>query len=168
MELWDACDQSGQKLGYDLVRGEPLPAGVYHVVAEIAVRHSDGSILLTRRDLSKPNYPGCWEMGAGGSVLKGEGWLEGALRELREETGIMADTLEPLFVTQGERTHCVYAGYLCRYGGPKDAITLQPGETIGYRWLTSEELLAFSRDPSFVNSHRTRWYDFMRGAAEGI
>ena len=164
MELWDACDINGKKLGYDLVRGEPVPDGVYHVVAEVAVRHADGSVLLTQRDLSKPNYPGDWELGAGGSVLRGEGWLAGAKRELLEETGIGAETLTPLFVTSGEKTHCVYAGYVCEYDGPKDAIVLQPGETIGYRWLTPAELREFSQKPEFVGSHRVRWHAFIHEA----
>jgi len=34
-ELWDAYDREGNRLGFDLVRGEPLPEGVWHMVAEI-------------------------------------------------------------------------------------------------------------------------------------
>ena len=40
----------------------------------------DACVLLMQRDWSKPMYPGCWESGAGGSVLKGESFLEGARR----------------------------------------------------------------------------------------
>lgn len=161
MELWDACNEKGEKLGFDLVRGEPVPAGCYHVVAEIAVVHADGSVLITQRDHQKATYPGYWELGAGGSVIKGEGWLEGAMRELREETGIRAEALEPFFVTHNPNNHCIYAGYLCRYDGPKDGVVLQPGETIAYRWLTPEALRAFADQPEFVNSHRARWQDFL-------
>ena len=161
MELWDAYDRDGHKLGYDLTRGEPVPAGAYHVVAEVAVRHADGSVLLTQRDWRKPNFPGCWELGAGGSVLKGEDWLDGAKRELREETGIVADHLTPLFVTVREESRGLYAGYLCEYDGPKDAVQLQEGETIGYRWLTPEELREFSQSPEFVSIQRVRWRDFI-------
>ena len=32
-ELWDAYDRDGNPLGFDLVRGEPLPEGAYHLVA---------------------------------------------------------------------------------------------------------------------------------------
>lgn len=28
-ELWDAYDKEGTPLGFDLVRGEPVPEGVY-------------------------------------------------------------------------------------------------------------------------------------------
>ena len=60
VELWDAYDALGAKLNCSLVREEPLPANCLHVVATIAVRHHDGTWLLTRRDLNKPSYPGCW------------------------------------------------------------------------------------------------------------
>ena len=30
MEIWDARDRDGKLLGVDLVRGEPVPAGMYH------------------------------------------------------------------------------------------------------------------------------------------
>ncbi|MBQ9196405.1 MAG: NUDIX domain-containing protein [Clostridia bacterium] len=164
MELWDACDINGRRLGYDLVRGEPVPQGVYHAVAEVAVRHADGSVLLTQRDFSKPTYPGCWELGAGGSILKGEAWLDGAKRELFEETGLRAERLTPLFVTSGEWSRCIYAAYLFEYDGPKDAIVLQEGETIGYRWLTPAELRDFAQRPEFVSSHRVRWHAFIQEA----
>ena len=164
MELWDACDAGGAKLGYDLVRGEAIPAGCYHAVAEIAVLHADGSVLVTRRDERKPLYPGFWELGAGGSVLKGETWEQGALRELREETGIRAERLEPLFVLSRADNHCIYAGYLCRYDGPKDAVILQEGETVDYRWLRPGELADFLKRDDFVTTHRTRWAAFLRQA----
>ena len=45
-------------------------------------------MLVTQRDYNKPNYPGLFESGAAGSILKGETFLVGAIRELREETGI--------------------------------------------------------------------------------
>ena len=44
---------------------------------------------MTLRDKAKPVYPNCWE-NTGGAVLAGETSLEGALRELREETGLAA------------------------------------------------------------------------------
>ena len=69
-----------------LVRGEEIPEGCFHAVAKVFVVHEDGSVLLMRRHLEKPAYPGCWECGAGGAVLKGEHFSLAARRELLEET----------------------------------------------------------------------------------
>ena len=42
-ELWDAYTREGEKTGEILVRDEPIPAGRYHLVSEVLVRHTDGS-----------------------------------------------------------------------------------------------------------------------------
>ena len=84
MEYWDAYDGEFRRMeGVSLVRGEDIPAGVYHLVCDVLVRHTDGSYLLTRRDPRK-HYGGLWEATAGGSALRGETPLDCARRELRE------------------------------------------------------------------------------------
>lgn len=163
MELWDTYDALGHVTGGVIRRGEPIPAGVYHVVAEIAVRHADGSVLVTQRDWNKPIFPGRWEMGAGGSVIRGETPLAGARRELWEETGLVADPLVPIFWAVNPKSGGIYAGYQGMYSGPKDAVRLQEGETIDYRWLSPRELLDFVQAPEFIVSHRLRWRVFLHG-----
>ena len=47
MELWDAYDESFNKIdGMTLIRGEEIPDGVFHLVSEIIVKHTDGTYLL--------------------------------------------------------------------------------------------------------------------------
>ena len=139
MELWDAYDREGNPTGGTLVRGEPIPEGVYHLVACVLVKHVDGDYLLMKRDLSKQGYPGMYEASIGGSVLKGETLLEGAKRELFEETGIVAQTLTPYYAARGP--HTLYGAFLCETDWPKDRIALQPGETMDYLWVSREEAI---------------------------
>lgn len=139
MEIWDAYNPDGTLAGVDLIRGEEIPKGLRHGVAEIFVMHEDGTILLMQRDWNKEGYPGYWECSAGGSILKGESFLEGAKRELWEETGIRADELEMIYCSVSEET--IYHGYFCRTDIPKDSVILQEGETIAYRWVTKDEFM---------------------------
>ena len=143
MELWDAYNSNFEKIeGLTLIREEQnkIPDGVYHLVCEILVRHVDGTYLLMKRDPTKPLYPYMWEAGAGGSALQGESAVEGALRELREETGIVAETLEQLNWSLGGS--CIHCRFLCVTNCAKDSIKLQKGETCDYSWVTAQELLA--------------------------
>lgn len=154
-ELWDACYADGTLAGCDLIRGEKIPDGLRHFAAEVFVRHRDGDILLMRRDLGKTNYPGLWESGAGGSVLKGERPIEGAGRELLEETGIIAgDGLENIYHIVTDTT--IYEGYLCVTDIPKDHIKLQKGETMDYRWVDKQEFLEIFYSDRFVDLLRER------------
>ena len=95
-ELWDAYDSTFHKIEtMTLLRGEPLPDGIYHLVCDIIVKHIDGNYLLMQRDHRKP-YGGMWELTAGGSALQGEAPLDCARRELQEETGVTAVTLKEI------------------------------------------------------------------------
>lgn len=143
MEIWDGYNADKTLAGVDLIRGEDIPSGLYHMVVEIIVRHTDGTFLLMQRDYNKIGHAGEWEIGAGGSVLKGETPEEGAARELHEETGVAAEKL----ILLAERTETRKSGfgvhyftYLCETGMDKDAVTLQEGETIDFRWVERSEI----------------------------
>ena len=102
MELWDAYTRDGVKTGEILVRDEPIPAGRYHLVCEVLVRHVDGSYLCMIRSRQKPNYPLYPECTAGGSALMGDDPLCCIRRELFEQHGGFREDY-----THGEDTHWV-------------------------------------------------------------
>ena len=143
-ERWDLYDKDFKKIeGAVMQRGEPIPAGRFHLVGNVLVRHADGSYLLMLRDRNK-KHGGMWEASAGGSALAGETALQCAVRELEEESGIVCPDLKDLGVTVSEKNRTIYVEYLGVYGGPKDTIKLQQGETTAYKWVSRDELLAMS------------------------
>lgn len=92
------------------------------VGASVIVEDSEGRILL---QLRSDNH--CWGY-AGGSVELDEAVEDAAKRELFEETGLIANTLELFGVFSGKDTHYIYPNgdevsnvdivYLCRdYSG---------------------------------------------------
>ena len=146
MEIWDAYDKNLKKIeGMTLIRGEKIPEGVYHLVCDVIVRHTDGEYLLMQRD-SRKHYGGMWEATAGGSALQGEKPLDCAIRELREETGIRAEYLEEVGRVRAAGRNAIYCEFLCITDCKKDSIILQEGETFAYKWVTQDELLSMKRD----------------------
>ncbi len=140
MERWDAYLSDGTKAGCDLVRGGENPKHYYHLVAEVLVRHKDGTYLVMTRDPEKKNHGGMLEASAGGAVRKGETSETGARRELFEETGIRAETLT-LFRRWSEPWYpLLFDYYLTETDAPKGSVTLQEGETVAYAWVTEAEL----------------------------
>lgn len=86
-ELWDVYDEDRNLTGRLHRRGEPLPPGEYHLAVHVWLRNSRGEYLLTKRSPNK-GFPNLWEC-TGGSALAGDDSLAAALREAREETGLL-------------------------------------------------------------------------------
>ena len=146
MEKWDAYDRHLNKIdNLTLIRGDVIPEGVFHLVCDIIVKHTDGTYLLMQRDHMK-HLGGMWEATAGGSALQGEDPITCAIRELKEETGITTDKLTEVgrVLHYGHQTY--YVEYLCNTDVVKESIILQEGETSAFKWVTGDELRKMSRD----------------------
>ena len=87
-----------------------------------------------------------WELTAGGSALANETPIECAVRELREETGIESSNLKEIrrIVHDGHRS--LYVEYLCITDWDKNAVILQKGETVDYKWVDKNTLLEIGMD----------------------
>ena len=159
-EIWDAYHPDGTLAGRDLVRGEPIPSDLRHLVSEILVRHTDGDYLLMQRDPRKPNYGGYFEATAGGSALKGEDAYRCAQRELREETGIDAGTLTSIgrFVSH----NTIYETFLCVTDCDKNSVKLQKGETVSYKWVSEAEFIAFVNSDSMIDVQFRRYKPYLK------
>ena len=159
MELWDGYFRDGMLAGVDLVRGEPIPEGLYHLVCEILVRHVDGDFLLMQRDFRKPNWGGYYEATAGGSALKGEDKLSCAIRELWEETGIEACSLPAIGCYTSHET--IYHNFLCITDCDKASVTLQKGETVSYRWVSEQAFIAFVNSNEIIDVQKLHYHAFL-------
>lgn len=146
MEIWDAYKQDFSKIeNMALIRGEKIPDGVFHLVCDVIVRHTDGDYLLMQRD-SRKHYGGMWEATAGGSALQGETPVACAVRELQEETGIRAENLTEVGRVSDVNHHTHYVEFLCVTDCDKNRITMQEGETAAYKWVSKDELISMKKD----------------------
>ena len=145
-ELWDAYDRSFNRIeGLVIERGQVIPEGVFHLVCDVAVRHTDGTYLLMQRAYSK-HLGGMWELSAGGSALQGEEAYDCAVRELWEETGVKAVEMIEIGRSVNDDNHSLYVEFLAITDCPKDAVRMNEGETIGFRWVSETELSAMREE----------------------
>lgn len=166
-EIWDLFDRGGNRTGETFVRGfgnfRNIPEGRYHLVVDLLVIHTDGTFLLTKRSETKDVYPGYWEASAGGSAVSGEEPLQAAERELYEETGLRADSLELVGVSFRENSHGLYYSYLAKVSGDKDRIVLQDGETTDYKWVDRTGFLSYVDSAEAMTAHNLRYESYING-----
>ena len=124
----------------------PRPA----VTADIVVLKKNDenySVLLIER--KHDPFEGSWAL-PGGFLNMDETLEEAALRELEEETGILA-TGEELILVGSETTRDTFVDhYLLRRDLPLSEVRLQPGETADAKWVSLAELDAKIADLSLA------------------
>lgn len=93
MELLDVVDEygcpTGQKIGRSIAHSE----GIRHRTAHVwIVRRTDEGteVLLQKRSMNKDSFPGRYDTSSAGHIQAGAEPKESAIRELREELGIIA------------------------------------------------------------------------------
>ncbi|KQB77613.1 NUDIX hydrolase [Clostridium butyricum] len=160
MEIWGGYFRDGTRANIDLVRGDILPDGLYHMVCEVLVQHKDGDYLLMRRDISKSNYGGYYEATAGGSALKGEDKMACVKRELLEETGVVSENFKELGRFIYDDYKCIFYTFLCTTDCDKTSIALQNGETMSYKWVNETDFISFVNSKEIIEIQKNRYLNY--------
>lgn len=137
MEIFDAYDEHGNDLGFELIRGDSIPAGVYHKIVQIYTLDEMNRILITKRHPLK-HFGYYWEITAG-SVIKGEDEINAAVRELFEETGIQIETSNLHLVQRYLGQNAIWYTYIHKVNMIDHKIQLAENETIDFRFITIDE-----------------------------
>lgn len=144
MEQWDLYTKDRTLTGETHLRGAPLPEGRYHLVVHIWIQNSSGQFLISQRSASRPTFPLMWEC-VGGSVVKGEDSLTGALREVKEEVGLSLPPEAGRLVhseVREEGFHDILDVWLFHYDGPLALENATTDEVAQCRWLDKSGIQA--------------------------
>jgi len=127
------------------MRAKRLP----HRSTYILVFNSQGQLYVQKRTLTKDLFPGYYDTAAGGVVLAGESYEEGARRELEEEMGIRDVPLSWLFdFFYSDDLTRVWGGvFSCAYDG---RIVLQPEEIESGAFLRISDILRRAQTEPFT------------------
>ena len=88
----DIYNEKNEALNLIKMRSEAHKQGLWHRSSHIWVYNDHSEILLQLRSSSKVIFPDKWDVSAAGHIGTGEKPLESALRELKEEIGITANS----------------------------------------------------------------------------
>ena len=149
-ELWDLYDAQGQRTGRTMIRGEDVPAGLYHLAVHIWPRNSRGEYLIQRRAPGVQWKPNLWAV-TGGSAISGEDAVTAARRELREEIGYDASEAEMEQVACLRRTNSFCAVYSLLIDWPVEQFVLQSEEVSAVQWCDSARLTRMVAENALYN-----------------
>jgi 8-oxo-dGTP pyrophosphatase MutT (NUDIX family) len=143
-EYVDLLDKQRNFTGKTHKRNDPFPNNTLRLIVVAWVVNSNGYFLITKRALNNNWYPGIWEV-PGGSVLAGEDSLTAAIREVKEETGLL---LRPenaeLFCSYqdgpGKYNTAFFDHWLFIQDFNLADVKFQEGETMDARIATWEEI----------------------------
>lgn len=158
MEIWDLYTRCREKTGKDHIRGNPIPNGYYHLVVHVWIRNSKGEYLISQRAADRPTFPLMWEC-VGGSVLKGESSIEGAIREVKEEVGteLSADKGTKVFsrvrdVIDKKQFQDILDVWLFEYNGEVQLKNATANEVADCRWMSVDEIRQLYDAGKFVHT----------------
>ena len=162
-ELFEALDENGEFAGEIVGRDEAHKTGVRHRAVVLYLVNSKKQVLLQRRSLSKKKWPGYWDVTSGGHVDAGELGLFSAIRELKEELGIVVKPQDVRYVCcrlTNHKQEGMLDNHVNEYFvafkdiGIKD-IKLQKGEVEEVKWIDFKVFkdMVKNRDSSLT----TKW-----------
>lgn len=149
-ELWDLYNAKKQKVGRTMVRGEEIPAGLYHLAVHIWPVNRKGEFLVQRRAATVQWKPNLWAV-TGGSAVAGENGLTAALRELQEELGIAADASQMREIACLRRSNSFCCVYTINLDLAPDAFILQKEEVSDVRWCSPLRISRMVAEGVFYN-----------------
>ena len=161
MEVWDLYTKYREKTGKEHIRGEKIPEGCYHLVVHVWIRNNKGEYLISQRSADRPAFPLMWEC-VGGSVIKGESSIEGAIREVKEEVGLdLEQEAGKLLFSKIRGTDVKYECkayndimdvWLFNYSGEVQLETAITNEVADCKWMTVSEIRKLYEEKKLVQT----------------
>lgn len=153
-EMIDLYDENKNLIGKTHPRRQSRSENNFGLVVHVLVRNSEGKFLITKRATGKNYYDGLWET-TGGMVVAGENSLDGAIREVREETGFVLNRENAMLLFTEKRTNlpgwnCFMDNWYFKQDLNLKNFVPQSGETVQCRWATFDEILKMHENGEFV------------------
>lgn len=163
-EWFDVVDENDAVVSR-ATRREVHSQGLRHRAVHVLVFNRAGELFLQKRSLNKDTAPGAWDSSASGHLNAGEDYDACAVRELREELGLVLPEPPARWLRLpacGETGQEFVWVYRHQDEGP---FTLEPLEIERGAWFARAEILRLVRERTaeFASSFRLIWHHFVAG-----
>lgn len=146
-EILDVVNENDEVIG-QAERDEVHRAGLLCRLIYVCFYTQNGEIILQRRSLTKKNDPGKLTTAVSGHVAAGQSYLEAAVRETLEETGVKVDAndltdlgiIRADFAQGGYLSNAMRGLFAYKFSGSIDDLAVEDGEGAGFMSAPIEEL----------------------------
>ena len=143
VELWDILDKNGNVTGRVHERGKPMDKDEYHLEVCVWIENNKGEYLISQRSPNK-TFPNMWEC-TGGSAIVGDDSLATALKEVKEELGIILELQNGRMIQHhlpcgNAHCHGLVDVWLFRQNVDISTVVLAPDETSNVMWASRDEI----------------------------
>jgi len=157
-EIFDVVNERDEVINRK-PRSEVHRLGLLRRAVHVLVFNSPGEIFLQKRSMTKDREPGKWDSSSSGHVDAGEAYEACAVRELREEIGLIVQkTPERLFKIDAclETDWEFVWVYRCNSEGP---FQLHPDEIERGEWFAPEAVTKWmaEKPEEFASAFRLIW-----------
>lgn len=161
-EIFDVVNERDEVIGQN-TRREVHARGLLHRAIHVLVFNSRGEIFLQKRSMIKDREPGKWDSSSSGHVDSGEDYEACAVRELREEIGLIVPKTPELLFKIGacaETDQEFVRVYRCRAEGPFE---LHPDEIDSGEWFMPEAVTRWmtGNPGDFASAFRLIWKKYL-------
>jgi isopentenyldiphosphate isomerase len=154
MELWDVLDEHGNKTGKVINSGAAMERGEYRRLIDVWIINEGNEFLISKRTSVKQPYPNMWNPVCG-SVVAGEDSISAALRETKEELGIILNPKNGRLVKSSKCWETAIVDvWLFHQEVNINTVVLQKEETDDIMWATSDLLKQMINNDEFIHHER--------------
>ena len=142
-EFWDILDKDGNATGRVHERGKPMNKDEHHLEVYILIENDNGEYLISQRSPNK-SFPNMWEC-TGGNAVAGDDSLTTALKEVKEELGIILEPQNGQMIKRHLQCGTVKCNglvdvWLFRQNVDISTVVLAPDETNDAMWESRDEI----------------------------
>lgn len=147
-ELIDIYDENNEPIGITKMKNEAHEIGLWHRIVHVWIYNSNREVLLQLRAKNKELYPGRWDISVAGHVGAGENIELGALREIKEEIGLLVKESDLEFwkikkhktVFNNLLNNEFFYIYFLKYDGDVNDLIIQKEELDEVRFISIDKL----------------------------
>jgi 8-oxo-dGTP pyrophosphatase MutT (NUDIX family)/GNAT superfamily N-acetyltransferase len=166
-EIWDVLDADGNKTGRYHERGRKIVLGDYWVVVHVWKRNAKGEWLIDKRAprYGRGDLDGKWET-TGGCAIAGDDSLTAAIRETKEELGIILvpekGTLFNRTARRGDDGHTWFEDvWIFEYNKPLESVDFDESEVSEVMWATTDKIREMMATGDFLGEEIYPYFEKM-------